>query len=99
MSYIAMFRGRASRQHLDTVRRALQKLAHDAVHEPRTLQYEFYQEEDDPAVFILFAAWESEADWRAHVAADAHQEYVASLPDGAWESAPVQTRLTSLKET
>lgn len=96
MAYIATFQGRAANEHLNTVKEALVELARRSRLEPRTIRYDFYQQKDDPAVFLLFAIWEDESAWRAHINADAHKEHVASLPEGAWAEPPVQTRLEAL---
>lgn len=98
MAFIALFQGTAAAEHEDAVRQSVAKLAADSQDEPGTIRYEFYQREDDPAVFLLFAIWESEADWRAHVAGEAHRRHEARLPAGAWKSRPAMTRLQSLSE-
>lgn len=98
MAYAATFQGRAAPEHLGTVKNALAALARESRKEPGTIRYEFYQHSDDPSVFLLFAIWESEEAWQAHLAAEAHTRHVASLPDGAWENPPEQTRLEPLEE-
>ena len=96
MAYIATFQGRAAEEHLNTIKEAVVRLARRSRLEPGVIRYDFYQHKDDPAVFLLFGIWEDEAAWRAHISADAHEEHVASLPEGAWANPPVQTRLEAL---
>lgn len=98
MAFAAMFQGVAASDHVDTVRDALVILARESRKEPGTIRYEFYQHKDDPTVFLLFGIWGSEADWQAHVKADAHEKHVASLPEGAWATRPAMTRLLALAE-
>lgn len=99
MAFAAMFRGTAAPDHVQTLRRALAQLAREARTEPGTLRYEFYQPADDPLVLILFAVWENEADWQAHLAAPAHKRYVAALPPDAWANPPAMTRLHALEDS
>ncbi len=96
MAYIATFQATANPNHVDTIKRSLSILERDSRAQPGTIRYEFYQAEDDPTVFILFAIWESEADWKNHVASDAHDRHVQALPDGAWASPPQQIRWQTL---
>jgi quinol monooxygenase YgiN len=98
MAYTATFQGTAALEYVDVVRKALVILARESRKEPGTIRYEFYQLEDDPTNFLLFAIWENEAAWQAHVAGDAHARHVASLPEGAWAKRPVMTRLSALEE-
>ncbi len=98
MAFVAQFQGTAASEHIETVRRALVTLARESRKETGTIRYEFYQHEESPNVFLLFAIWESEAAWQAHVAGDAHERHVASLPEGAWAVRPVMTRLQALED-
>ena len=98
MTFSAIFQGTASAEHADTLRRSLITLARESRREPRTLRYEFYQHADDPLVFLLFAVWESEEDWQAHLSRPAHEQHVASRPEGAWAKGPTMTRLAALDE-
>ena len=97
MSYTALFRAKAARDHLPFVRQALIKLASASLEEPGTLRYDFYQSQEEPTEIMLFGEWKSEVDWQAHMAGRAHTQYVASLPEGAWDVPPAQTRLTPIK--
>lgn len=90
MTHVATFQGRAATEHLDTVKASLETLAQESIAQPGTIRYEFYQAETDPQVILLFAVWETEADWRAHIASDAHERHVASLPAGAWAQSPTR---------
>ena len=90
MAHVATFRGRAATEHLDTLKASLASLAQESVAQPGTIRYEFYQAETDPHVIMLLAIWETEADWRAHIASDAHKRHEASLPAGAWEQSPTR---------
>jgi len=98
MAFAAQFQGAAASEHIDTVRNALVILARESRKEAGTIRYEFYQHEGSPNVFLLFAIWESEAAWQAHVAGDAHERHVASLPEGAWAKRPAMTRLQALDD-
>lgn len=92
MAYFATFQATANPTHVDTIKHSLSILERESRTQPGTIRYEFYQAEDDPTVFMLFAIWESEADWQNHVASDAHDRHVQALPDGAWVSPPKQIR-------
>lgn len=96
MPFIATFRGVAASEHVETIKASLAVLQEESREQPGTLRYEFYQMEDDPRVFMLFAVWAGEADWRAHVASPAHDRHVARLPGGAWTTPPQMTRWTAL---
>ena len=98
MAFVADFQGTAAVGHVDTVRESVARLARESREEPGTIRYEFYQHEEYPAVFLLFGIWESEEDWRSHVAGKAHREHVASLPEGAWAIPPAMTRLVALDD-
>jgi quinol monooxygenase YgiN len=97
VSYTALFRGIAASEHLTFVRQALKELASASLEEPGTIRYDFYQNQGNPTEFLLLGVWKSEIDWQAHLAGRAHSKYVASLPEGAWEVPPAQTRLTPLE--
>ncbi|MBX3054432.1 MAG: antibiotic biosynthesis monooxygenase [Caldilineaceae bacterium] len=96
MAFVAMFQGTAAPEHLSTVKESVAILERESRDQPGTIRYEFYQSADDPTVFLLFAIWETEADWRAHVASEAHQKHVASLPAGAWKLRPVKSEWQAL---
>jgi quinol monooxygenase YgiN len=91
MAYIATFQGTAAVEHIDTIRTSMLILQQESQAQPGTLRYEFYQSQENPAVFLLFAIWDDQADWQAHVASDAHKQHVARLPAGAWAIPPVRT--------
>ena len=96
MAFVATFRGVAAPDHVDAVKRSVVILQRESREQPGTLRSEFYQPEDDPTVFMLFAVWKSEADWRAHVASPAHDRHVQRLPEGAWATPPQMTRWQAL---
>ena len=98
MAFAALFQGTAAPEHVETLRESLTTLARKGRNEPGTIRYEFYNHEDEPAVFLLFAVWESEADWQAHVAGDAHTQHIASRPEDAWTIPPTMTRLRALAD-
>ena len=91
MAYFATFQGTAAEEHIDTVHEAVRILEQESQGQPGLIRYEFYQSAENPAIFLLFTIWESTADLRAHVASDAHERHVASLPQGAWAIPPVKT--------
>jgi quinol monooxygenase YgiN len=95
MSFVATFRGIAAPDHVDAIKASLVTLQEESRTQSGTLRYEFYQMEDDPTVFMLFAVWQREADWRAHVASPAHDRHVERLPAGAWATPPQMTRWTA----
>ena len=99
MAFAVMVEGTASARHVETVRNALVTLAHESMKQPGTLRYEFYQPENDPLKFILFALWEDEAGWRANVASAEHDRYMAALPEDAWTSRPALTKLLRVDKT
>ena len=88
MAYVATFQGKAATEHIDALKKSMQRLANESVKQPGTIRYEFYQSEDEPEVFLLFAIWETEADWQTHVSSEAHIQHVESLPSNAWEVPP-----------
>ena len=92
MAYIATFQATANPTHVDTIKRSLSILERESRTQPGTIRYKFYQAKDDPTIFMLFAIWEREADWKNHVESDAHERHVRALPDGAWVSPPQPTR-------
>ena len=75
MAFAILTQGTATPGHVDLVRNALMTLAREGGNASGTIRYEFYQPKDDPTVFFLFAIWENEADWKAHVTSDAHDRY------------------------
>jgi quinol monooxygenase YgiN len=83
---------------VETVKNALAALAQNSQNEPGLIRYRFFQSKDDPAVFIHFALWQNEVDWRTHVASEIHEAYARSLPEGAWAIPPAATRLQPLDE-
>lgn len=91
MTYVATFQGTAAPDHIETVQKAVRILERETQGQPGLIRYEFYQSTENPAVFMLFTVWESAADLRAHVASDAHERHVASLPSGAWAIPPAKT--------
>lgn len=99
MAYTAIFQGTAAPEHVDTVRDALLILARESRKEAGTIHYEFYRHEESPNVFLLFGIWDSETAWKTHVAGDAHERHVASLPEGAWAIRPAMTRLLTLEDS
>jgi len=90
MAYVATFQGRAAKSHVETVKQSLQTLARESVAQAGTHRYEFYQSAAEPEVFLLFAIWETEADWQAHVTSDTHNRHVNSLPVDAWAEKPTR---------
>ena len=88
MPFVATFQGTAAVEQIAAVKASLQILEQESKAQAGTLRYGFYQAADDPACFLLFAIWETEADWRAHVASAAHERHVAALPAGAWVVPP-----------
>jgi len=97
MPFAALFQGTAAPEHLETLKKLQATLARESMEEPGTVRYEFYQAADDPTHILLFAIWESEADWQAHRTGDVHNRYVASLPEGVWTNRPQMTRLQALE--
>lgn len=98
MAFVAMFQGTAAREHLSTVKESVAILEHASRDQPGTIRYEFYQSTEDPTIFLLFGIWKTEADWRAHVASEAHRKHVASLPAGAWKIRPVKSEWQALSD-
>jgi quinol monooxygenase YgiN len=99
MAFAALFQGTVASEHLDVVKIALTTLARECENDPGTIRYEFYQPQNDPTIVILFAIWQNEADWQAHVASDAHDRYAKSLPADAWVIRPVLTKLQPLRNS
>ncbi len=97
MAFAALFEGKAAAEHLSVLKDALVILARQSREQAGTIRYEFFQPQDDPLTILLFAVWEDEADWKAHVASDVHNRYAQSLPAGAWAVRPVMTRLQALE--
>ena len=91
MAFIATFHARANPDHVDEIHHSLSILERESREQPGTIRYEFYHAADDPTVVMLFGIWESEADWKNHVASDAHDRHVQGLPDGAWIKPPQKT--------
>jgi len=91
MAHIATFQGTAAVEHIEAVRASTRILQRESQAHTGMLRYEFYQSQENPALFLLVTIWEEEADLRAHVASDAHQQHVARLPAGAWAIPPVKT--------
>jgi quinol monooxygenase YgiN len=96
MAFAALFQGIVAPAHVDAVKTALTTLAQASREQPGTIRYEFYSPENRPTEILLFAIWQSEADWKAHVASDVHTRYINSLPAGALANPPVMTRLQAL---
>lgn len=91
MTYVATFQGTAAAEHIDAVQEAVRILERETQGQPGLIRYEFYQSTENPAVFLLFSIWETEADLRAHVVSAAHERHVASLPPGAWAIPPAKS--------
>lgn len=98
MAFIALFQGTAAEAHLPSLKQSLGTLERESKEQPGTIRYEFYQSEEDPAVIMLFGMWETEADFRAHVASDAHRRHEASLPSGAWAIPPIMREWRTLSD-
>ena len=88
MAFAITVQATAAPAHVDTVKQALTTLARESVDQPGTLRYEFHQSYDDPATFLLVAVWESEDGWQANVTSEAHDRYLAALPEDAWAVPP-----------
>ncbi len=98
MTFAASFQGIAAPEHVDALRTSLAILERASRKQSGTIRYDFYQSADDPTIFMLFAIWESKADWQAHVASAAHRRHVESLPEGAWVTRPVKTEWQPLSD-
>lgn len=88
MAFIATFQGTAAPEHVEALAESMRILERESREQPGTQRYEFYQSAADPTQFMLFAIWDSEADWRSHVASEAHHKHVASLAEGTWVVRP-----------
>lgn len=97
MDFGLMVQGTAAPGFEETVKNALLQLAREAIQQPGTIRYDFFQFQDEPARFMLIAVWENAEQWRAHVESDVHVRYEQSLPQGAWASRPAATKLYALE--
>ncbi len=98
MAFVAMFQGTAAAEHLSTVKESVAILERESRDQPGTIRYEFYQSAEEPTLFLLFAIWETEADWRAHIASEAHRKHVSFLPAGAWKIRPAKSEWQALSD-
>ena len=98
MAFAIVVEGVATRAHVDLVKQALMTLSAESMQQAGTIRYEFYQSQENPLKLFLFALWEDEAGWKANVASAAHDDYLNSLPDDAWEIRPVLTKLQPIDQ-
>jgi len=94
-----MIQATAAQEHIDAVSDALLALAPHGGNAPGSIRYEYYQTKEDPAKFLHFSIWESEADKDRFNASQAHVEILGSLPEGAWAIAPAATVLQALEDS
>lgn len=65
--------------HRDEVRAALLNMVTESRKEPACLQYDLYQDDNNPNVFVFQEIWESREGLDAHNAQPYIQAFVASL--------------------
>ena len=74
----------AKRESVESVRDELLRLIAPTRSEEGCIEYRLHQDSADPAVFIFFENWESEACLARHVESDHFKDYVSAI-DGMLE--------------
>jgi quinol monooxygenase YgiN len=74
----------AKRESVESVRGELLRLIAPTRSEEGCIEYRLHQDSADPAVFIFFENWESEACLARHVESDHFKDYVSAI-DGMLE--------------
>lgn len=75
----------AKNDHIDPVKSELVKLIEPTRQEEGCLQYDLYQDNDNPAVFLFFENWASRELWQVHMNTEHLKAYVKAT-DGAIEN-------------
>jgi quinol monooxygenase YgiN len=75
----------AKKDSIDLVKSELLKLLAPTHKEQGCLQYDLYQDNDNPGIFIFYENWESRELWQVHMGADHLKAYIEAT-DGAVES-------------
>lgn len=74
----------AKKEHLDLVKRELEKLIPITRSEQGCLQYDLHQNNEDPTHFLFYENWESRELWQTHMNA-AHLAAYMKATEGAVE--------------
>ncbi|MGH1439032.1 MAG: putative quinol monooxygenase [Cellvibrionaceae bacterium] len=74
----------AKKEHLDLVKRELEKLIPITRSEQGCLQYDLHQNNEDPTHFLFYENWESHELWQTHMNA-AHLAAYMKATEGAVE--------------
>jgi quinol monooxygenase YgiN len=71
----------AKRESVESVRGELLRLIAPTRSEEGCIEYRLHQDSADPAVFIFFENWESEACLARHIESDHYKNYVSAVDD------------------
>jgi len=74
----------AKRECIDATRKELLKLVAPTRKEDGCIEYRLHQDNDDPAVFVFYENWQSEACLLSHMNSDHFKAYIAAV-DGLIE--------------
>ena len=69
----------AKKDSVECVKRELLKLIAPTREEHGCVEYRLHQDNDDPAVFIFYENWESEASLEQHLSSDHFKGYVSAI--------------------
>ena len=71
----------AKRECIDATRKELLKLVAPTRKEDGCIEYRLHQDNDDPAVFVFYENWQSEACLLSHMNSDHFKAYIAAVDD------------------